>query len=237
MITLMIDGQEVQAAEGATVLEAALQAGVHTPTLCHHDRLHCGSNCRACVVELEGARTLIPSCSRPVQPGMAVRTDSDRVQLARRMVFELLMTESDTSAAPELQAYARYYGSDPGRYPGSPGFVTKQREPVRDNPFFIRDYAKCIACQRCVMACGEDIQHTFAIAMVGHGHAVTVGAGDGADDLTKSPCVFCGNCVGVCPTGALMGLAEYEARQEGLLETPALTWSPSEGFREGVRML
>ncbi|MDB4896047.1 MAG: NAD-dependent formate dehydrogenase iron-sulfur protein [Firmicutes bacterium] len=234
VVRLTIDGQAVAVPPGATIREAATSLGIQTPTLCYHDRLNCGSNCRACVVELAGARVLVPACSRPVAEGMQVHTDSDRVRLSRRMVLELLMTETDTSAAPELAAYARHYGAHPERYPGVVAAATSGREPIRDNPFFIRDYAKCIACQRCVQACGVDIQHTFAIAMVGHGHLVSVGAGDGGNDLTGSSCVFCGNCVGVCPTGALMGLAEYDARQAGEFPTPRVTWSPAAGFSEEV---
>lgn len=255
-VRLTIDDQEIAVPAGATIREAALALGTHTPTLCYHPHLHCGSNCRACVVELEGSRTLVPACSRPAATGMNIQTDSARVRHSRRLVFELLMTEVQTSDAPELLAYARYYGADPSRYPGAgpgssagadpdrypgsdpgphaatclPPSHTYQRPVLIDNPFFVRDYAKCIGCQRCVRACGEDVQHTFAIQMIGRGHLVSVGAGDPADDLTASPCVFCGNCVGVCPTGALMGLAEYDARQNGLLEPAQLRWAPAVGF-------
>ncbi len=229
MIRMMIDGREVEVAHGATIREAALAAGVQTPTLCWHPHLHCGSNCRACVVELEGSRTLVPSCSRLASPGMVVRTDSDRVRHSRRMVFELLMTEVATDAAPELRGYARYYGADPARYPGARE-ATRELTPIIDNPFFARDYARCIACQRCVRACGEDIQYTFAIQMTGRGHHVSVGAGGLGNDLTESPCVFCGNCVGVCPTGALVPLPEFDARSAGLLERPEVFWSPRTGF-------
>ncbi|MFZ5827118.1 MAG: 2Fe-2S iron-sulfur cluster-binding protein [Bacillota bacterium] len=228
-IKLTIDGREVEAKAGATIREAALSLGIDTPTLCYHPHLNCGSNCRACVVEMDGSRTLVPSCSRPVSPGMVIKTASDRVRHARKMVFELLMTEVETDAAPELLAYARYYSADPGRYPAAVN-AAREREPIIDNPFFARDYAKCIACQRCVRACGEDVQHTFAIQMIGRGHEISVGAGAAGDDLTNSPCVFCGNCVGVCPTGALMPLAEFDARKEGLLESPELFWSPTAGF-------
>jgi NADH dehydrogenase/NADH:ubiquinone oxidoreductase subunit G len=228
-VRLSINGQEVQAALGATIREAALSVGLQTPTLCYHPHLSCGSNCRACIVELEGARTLVPACTRPVAEGMKVQTDSDRVRHSRKMVFELLLTEVDCDEAPELQAYARHYGADPSRYPATVG-ATKEREVIIDNPFFVRDYAKCIGCQRCVRACGDDIQHTFAIAMIGQGHQVSVGAGDAGNDITQSSCVFCGNCVGVCPTGALMPLAEFDARKEGLLQTPQIAWTPTEGF-------
>ena len=221
-VNLTINGAALRVPRGSTIREAALTLGIHTPTLCYHPHLHAGSNCRACVVELDGARTLVPSCSREVSEGMAIRTDSDRVRLARKMVFELLMTEVDTSAAPELQAFAQYYQSDPTRYPTT---RVHDRPAIIDNPFFARDYAKCIACQRCTQACAEDVQHTFAIAMVGRGHHITVGAGAPGDDLTQSPCVFCGNCVGVCPTGALTGLNELQSPTHH-----TLTWSPNDGF-------
>lgn len=229
MFKLTIDGQAVTAAQGATIREAALALGIQTPTLCWHPHLNCGSNCRACVVEMEGSRTLVPACSRPATPGMVIRTASDRVRHARKMLFELLMTEVDTAAAPELLAYARYYGADPDRYPATVD-AARERPPLIDNPFFVRDYAKCIACQRCVRACGENVQHTFAIQMTGRGHHISVGAGAAGDDLAASPCVFCGNCVGACPTGALMPLTEYDAHHAGLVKTPVLSWSPSMGF-------
>lgn len=231
MITLTIDGQEAAVPNGLTIREAALALGIQTPTLCWHPYLSCGSNCRACVVELEGARTLVPSCSRLAAPGMVIQTASDRVRHSRKMVFELLLTEVNADAAPELLAYARYYGANPARYPAAAG-AARERTPLIDNPFFARDYARCIACQRCVRACGADVQHTFAIQMTGRGHQISVGAGGAGDDLTGSPCVFCGNCVGVCPTGALMPLAEYDARQTGLVTTAELFWSPRAGFTE-----
>jgi len=229
-IRLSIDDRELAVPIGTTIREAALSAGIQTPTLCYHPHLTCGSNCRACVVELEGARTLVPACTRPVSPGMKVSTTSARVAHSRKMVFELLMTEVQTDTAPELLAYARYYGANPDRYPAALDTRTKELPAIIDNPFFVRDYAKCIACQRCVRACGDDVQHTFAIAMIGRGHQVSVGAGHADNDITQSPCVFCGNCVGVCPTGALMPLTEFDARRDGLLAPSAIDWSPEGGF-------
>ncbi|MGE5673295.1 MAG: 2Fe-2S iron-sulfur cluster-binding protein [Mycobacterium leprae] len=228
-VKLSIDGRSLEAEAGTTIREAAMQLGIAIPILCGHPQLHKTANCRVCVVELEGSRTLVPSCSRQVSDGMVIHTDSERVHRSRKMVLELLMTEIDTSAAPELLAYAQFYGANPDRFP-TPEHTAKERPPIIDNPFFVRDYAKCMACMRCVLTCGDDIQHTYAIAMMGHGHETTVGAGSATNDLTESPCVFCGNCVGACPTGALMPLTEYEARQAGLVETPALSWSPAAGF-------
>lgn len=230
-VHLTIDGQAVAVAPGTTILQAAASLGLQTPTLCHHPNMNCGSNCRACVVEVEGARVLAPSCSREVSEGMQVRTDSDRVRRARRMVFDLLLSEVELDAAPELLAYAGHYGASPDRFPGAES-AAKGRSVIIDNPFFVRDYARCIACQRCTQACGEDAQFTFAIAMIGRGHQISVVAGDGANDLSASPCVFCGNCVGACPTGALSAIPEYELRKAGELPERRLTWSPERGLTE-----
>jgi len=235
-ITVTINGQQTSVPPGTTIRAAARGLGIHTPALCHATTLpgpsllHCGSNCRVCSVELEGSRVLVPSCSRPVTAGMQIHTDSEQVRRTRRMLFELLLSEVDVSAASELLAYAAYYGAEPGRFPAPEGPRAKDRPVIVDNPFFVRDYARCIACQRCTQACGDDVQHNFAIAMVGRGHDISVGAGDGANDLTKSPCVFCGNCVGACPTGALLPLPEYELRESDALPVRRLTWSPEGGL-------
>lgn len=258
-VTLRINGQEVTVPAGATLREAALAAGVHTPTLCWHPQFPTGSNCRACVMELQGSRVLVPSCTREAEAGMVVETDSERVRQARRMVFELLYSQVELGGAPELTAYAAHYGADPHRFDltagdrlpggfgGLPGELhhgsaaadhrpplQKGRPAERDNPFFIRDYARCILCQRCTEACGVGVQHTFAISVVGRGSGSVIGSG-GTGALPDSPCVFCGNCVGACPTGALTALPEYDAGRHGLRPAPAMRWSPATGLvREEV---
>ncbi|BDG59236.1 2Fe-2S iron-sulfur cluster-binding protein [Caldinitratiruptor microaerophilus] len=227
-VTLTVDGRPVTVPAGSTLREAAQAAGVHVPVLCWHPQVRTGSNCRVCVVEVAGNRTLVPSCSRQAEPGMEVRTDSERVRRARRVVLELLLSEADASQAPELLAYAAHYGADPGRF----GEITarKRREPIRDNPFFVRDYARCILCRRCTEVCGVGVQHTFAIEIAGRGNRAAIATG-GTGLLPDSPCVFCGNCVGACPTGALVPVAEFEARRDGIWpREPALRWSPATGF-------
>src|ERR1700690_3791324 len=104
-IEIKIDGRAVSAPEGATILDAARSLGIDTPTLCFLENLTPVNVCRVCVVELEGSRTLVPACSRRVEPGMAIRTDSARVRLSRRIVLELLASSVDVSTAPALQAY------------------------------------------------------------------------------------------------------------------------------------
>lgn len=243
-ITLTVDGTAVTVPAGATLREAALARGIHTPTLCWHPHFPTGSNCRACVVEVQGGRTLVPSCSRPAEPGMVVFTDSERVRRSRRLVFELLLSQADLTAAPELQAYAAHYGADPHRFDlaagerlggGFGGQVSHaahhppqaEAAPVADNPFFVRDYARCILCQRCTEACGVGVQHTFAISVVGRGAGAVIGTG-GTGLLPDSPCVFCGNCVGACPTGALMPRPNFAAAAAGW--APAgVVWRPEKG--------
>lgn len=250
LVHLTVDGRPVAVPAGTTLREAALAAGIHTPTLCWHPLFATGANCRICVVEVQGARTLVPACVRVAEDGMAVSTDSPRVRQARRLVLELLFSQADLSAAAGALAYAQYYGARPDRfaltfdrqrpsahgrtYGHPPEGAVRQRDraPIHDNPFFVRDYARCIACQRCTEACGAGVQHTFAIGMVGRGAGVVVGVG-GTERLTDSPCVFCGNCVGACPTGALVGKHLYEAWQAGEVPlAPPRRWSPATGFVE-----
>lgn len=227
-----VDGRQVMAPAGSTLKEAAELAGVDIPTVCHTVRFATGANCRVCVVEVAGSRTLVPACDRRVEPYMEVQTDSERVRRSRRVVLELLLAQADLSASPEALAYAEYYGAEPERWAdpedGPPDAGTGVK---RDNPFFLRDYDRCILCQKCTEACGAGIQYTFAIAVTGRGHEATIGTG-GTGLLPDSPCVFCGNCVEVCPTGALMPLYEAEARERGEWRQPVLRWSPATGFEE-----
>jgi predicted molibdopterin-dependent oxidoreductase YjgC len=217
MVELKIDGQTVSVPEGATILDAAKKLGIDTPTLCFLDTLTPVNVCRVCVVELEGSRTLVPACSRKAEPGMSIKTDSERVRLSRRLVLEFLASSVDVSTAPQFPGYLKRYGADPERF-GSKAETVKQ--PVKvDNDLYVRDYSKCILCYKCVEACGVDAQNTFAIAVAGRGFAAHISTEFDAP-LTDSACVYCGNCIGVCPTGALMFKSEYEMRQAG-------TWDES----------
>ncbi len=232
-VELTIDGRAVTAREGATVLEACRAAGVEIPTLCYLETLTPVNVCRVCVVEVEGGRALVPACSRPVAAGMVVRTDSDRVRTSRRMVLELLASSVDLStAAGDVHRWIGEYGARPERHgPSAPAAPTRPHaghhaepevgsaatvvQPVkRDNNLYVRDYAKCILCYKCVEACGEDAQNTFAIAVAGRGFDAHISTElDVA--LPESACVYCGNCIGVCPTGALMFVTEHDLRATG----------------------
>lgn len=236
-VELTIDGAPVRAREGATLLETLRELGVDTPTLCFLETLAPVNVCRVCVVELEGARTLVPSCSRPVEPGMVVRTDSERVRHARKLVFELLGSSVDLSlAGPDVRRWMERYGADPARFgapapataagardaaaPGhhhapDPAVAATVAQPVKiDNDLYVRDYSRCIQCCKCVEACGEDAQNTFAIAVAGRGFDARIST-EFAVPLTESACVWCGNCIAVCPTGALMPLREHALRAAG----------------------
>jgi predicted molibdopterin-dependent oxidoreductase YjgC len=211
-IEIQIDGTRVSVPEGATILDAAKLLGIDTPTLCFSPNLTPVNVCRVCVVELEGSRTLVPACSRKAEPGMVIRTDSERVRLSRRIVLEFLASSVDVSTAPAMKSYCDRYHADPARF-GSESATVEQ--PVKiDNDLYVRDYAKCILCYKCVEACGIDAQNTFAIAVAGRGFAAHIAA-EFDVPLPDSACVYCGNCIGVCPTGALMFKSEYDMREAG----------------------
>ncbi len=235
-VEITIDGRPLRVPEGSTLLQACRQAGVSTPTLCFLETLKPVNVCRVCVVELEGSRTLVPACSRPVEPGMVVKTDSERVRLSRRMVLELLASSVDLSTAPQAQDYMKTYEARPERFgPSAPPAAAGERDrrapghhhapeasraatvaqpPKVDNELYVRDYAKCILCYKCVEACGTDAQNTFAIAVAGRGFDARIST-EFAVPLGGSACVYCGNCIGVCPTGALMFKSEFDLRRAG----------------------
>ncbi len=216
MIELTIDGQTVSVTEGSTILDACRRLDVETPTLCYADTLTPVNVCRVCVVEVEGARVLVPSCSRKVEAGMVVHTDSPRVRTSRRMVLELLGSSVDLSTAPDAQRYSAEYGAQPERF----GDVATVAQPAKiDNDLYMRDYSKCILCYKCVEACGVDHQNTFAIAVAGRGFEARIST-EFDVTLPESACVYCGNCIAVCPTGALMPTSEFNLRRAG-------TWDES----------
>jgi len=207
-----VDGRPVEVLPGETILRACEQAGVETPTLCWGRNLTPQNACRVCVVELTGARALVPACSRVAEDGMEISTDTDRVRHSRKLVLEFLASTVDTSTAPTLQAYIERYGAEPSRFAG--GRTAAERPVKVDNDAYIRDYAKCITCYKCVQACGTEAQNTFAIAVGGRGFEAHITT-EWDVDLPGSACVYCGNCVAVCPTGALMAKSEFDLRAAG----------------------
>jgi len=214
IVALDLDGQEVRVAEGSTILDACRSAGVDVPTLCRGSTLTPRNACRVCMVEVDGSRTLVPSCSRPVEPGMVVRTDTDRTRHARRMVFELLASTVDLSQTPRVDGWLADYGADVDRH-GDPATVaTVVAAPRIDNDLYVRAYDRCILCYQCVDACGDQWQNSFAISAVGRGFAARI-AVEWDDDLPDGACVYCGNCIAVCPTGALQFRTEFDLRAAG----------------------
>jgi predicted molibdopterin-dependent oxidoreductase YjgC len=212
MLELTVDGQAVRVLDGSTILDACRLAGIDTPTLCYGDTLTPVNVCRVCVVELEGARTLVPACSRKVEAGMVVLTDSERVRTSRRLVLELLGSSVDLSLAPDALGYIDRYDAKPERF-GRDAATVAQDVKI-DNDLYVRDYSRCILCYKCVSACGEDAQNTFAIAVAGRGFGAHIST-ELDVTLPESACVYCGNCIAVCPTGALMSKSEYDRRQAG----------------------
>ncbi|PYU56133.1 MAG: Fe-S-binding domain-containing protein [Acidobacteria bacterium] len=211
-IEITIDGKRVAVPEGATILEATRKLGIDTPTLCFLETLTPVNACRVCVVELEGSRTLVPACSRKAEAGMAVHTESERVLLSRRLVLDFLASSVDVSTAPTLRAYMEQYGARPDRFGARAQTVAQA--PKIDNQLYMRDYSKCILCYKCVEACGVDAQNTFAISVAGRGFSAHIST-EFDIPLPQSACVYCGNCIGVCPTGALMFKTEYDRRAAG----------------------
>jgi predicted molibdopterin-dependent oxidoreductase YjgC len=251
LVALTVDGVAVEVPSGSTILDACRSQAIDTPTLCYVDNLAPVNVCRLCVVEVTGSRVLVPACSRKVEAGMEVQTDSERVRLSRKMVLEFLGSSVDLSLAgpiaPDgsIAAYAERYGADATRYgPAAPAGYAGERDlheaghhhapagdaaaatvaqPTKvDNNLYVRDYSKCILCYKCVDACGEQAQNTFAIAVAGRGFDARIST-EQAVPLPESACVYCGNCIGVCPTGALMFTSEYEMREAGTWDESAQT--------------
>jgi predicted molibdopterin-dependent oxidoreductase YjgC len=219
LVGVTIDGRDIEVVEGSTILDACRRLRVDTPTLCQLDNLTPINVCRVCVVELEGSRVLVPACSRKVEAGMKIATDSERVRHSRRLVLELLASSVDMSlCSPQVHGWMTRYGATPARFGVDAATVA---QPVKvDNDLYVRDYSRCILCYKCVEACGVDAQNTFAIGVAGRGFDAHIST-EFDVVLPESACVYCGNCIGVCPTGALMFKSEHDMRAAG-------TWDESQ---------
>ena len=204
MPVLTVDNIKVEVPDGTTVLDACRQAGARVPTLCYLEGVQTIGACRVCLVEVEGARTLVASCSQPVTEGMQVKTSTPRVRKARKAVLELLLSEHDGDCQTcnrshdcELRNMALEMGIDEITYAGE-----KTRKIVdTSTPALRRDTGKCIACRRCVTVCNE-IQGVGSIFAQGRGFATVIGPAF-ASNLSDVVCVQCGQCAAVCPVGAI----------------------------------
>ncbi|MGB3713387.1 MAG: 2Fe-2S iron-sulfur cluster-binding protein [Candidatus Promineifilaceae bacterium] len=197
-VKLKIDGREVSVPHGTSILEAATKLGIEIPVVCYHPHLSANGLCRICAVDV-GWRVQVAACVTMCTDGMEVRTKSDDVIRARRTNLEMLASAVNLDEAPDIQALLEEFDADRTRFSAG-----KRRDvPVfDDNPFFLRDYSQCINCWRCVQVCAEDAQYAFALTFNSRGFETTIGTFMG-QGMTDTTCVFCGQCVGVCPTGAL----------------------------------
>jgi len=224
LVTLSIDGAEVQVPAGTSIMRAAALAGTGIPKLCATDSLEAFGSCRVCLVEIEGRAGFPASCTTPVAPGMSVRTQTERLTQLRRGVMELYISDHPLDCLTcsangdcELQDVAGAVGLRDVRY-GYEGANHLEGCKDESNPYFTFDPAKCIVCSRCVRACDE-VQGTFALTVDGRGFASHIAASQD-EDFLSSECVSCGACVQACPTSALI---EKEVEKVGTPDTAIVT--------------
>lgn len=211
-VTVSINGREFSVEEGATILEACRELGVDIPTLCYHPDLSIAGNCRLCVVDVEGWKTLVPACVTPITPNMIIKTDSPRVRKTRKLLLELLLAnhnsncpECERNGNCELQALAERYNIRLNRFQTDwkPDSIEQVSVGVS------RDNSKCIMCTRCTRTC-EEYQSVAVIKSIGRSAEVHIGT-FGEKGLDNVSCTQCGQCINRCPTGALFETDETEA--------------------------
>ena len=243
--TFWLNGNPVDFRPGQTILEAAEENGVVVPTLCHLKGASPTGACRVCIVEVEGARTLLPSCATPVTRGMKVLTESPKVVEARRTIIELLLSSGAHNCAAASPRDWTQFQADVSDYEGGyelcPAWGdcklqdlafqyqarTERFAPFKtdfpmelSSPMIVRDYSRCILCGRCVQACNE-VQVNRAISFGYRGSKSKIVA-SGDRELMDSDCVFCGECVQACPVGALVdkkALGKWRPREVEKIRT------------------
>ncbi|WP_170465642.1 formate dehydrogenase subunit alpha [Ruegeria arenilitoris] len=215
-VTFNLNGEDVTVPEGWTIWEAAKGQGFTIPHLCHKPQpgYKPDGNCRACMVEVEGERTLVASCIRPAADGMVVKTDSDRAEKSRAMVMELLVAdqpEQPHDASSHFWDMAKLNEVSDSRFPAKEA----EKIPLLDDSHVAMrvNLDACINCNLCVRAC-RDVQVNDVIGMAGRGHTAQV-VFDQNDPMGDSTCVACGECVQACPTGALMPATVLDDQQHG----------------------
>ncbi|NND85418.1 MAG: 4Fe-4S dicluster domain-containing protein [Acidimicrobiia bacterium] len=214
-VTATIDGRQVTVPGGTTILMAMRSVELDVPTLCFGPTLEAANVCRVCMVEVEGVGTLVPSCSRELLEGMVVSTTSERAVRGRRVTLELLASASELDRTERMEEWLDEHEADPARFAG---IGVHDEAPKIQDDLYVRDYARCILCYRCVDACGDQHQNTFAITVAGRGFDAHIST-EFDVALPDSACVYCGNCIAVCPTGALEGKLAWDLKEAG-------AWAP-----------
>ena len=211
MINLKINNIPVSVPEGTTILEAARVAGVKIPTLCYMKDINAIGACRICVVEVKGARSFAAACVYPVTEGMEVFTDTPKIRQSRKTTLELILSDHNKDCLScernlhcELQALAYEYGCDAKAFSGA----VNASEKDFSTDYLVRDNSKCILCRRCVAMCNK-VQHCGVINAKMRGFATEIGQAFDVD-LADTACAGCGQCINVCPTGALTEKSEIE---------------------------
>jgi NADP-reducing hydrogenase subunit HndD len=236
MIKLTIDGVQVSVPQGSTILDAAKAADIKIPTLCYLKKINAIGACRICLVEVKNMRPLVAACVYPVAEGMEVLTHTARVNKARKLNLELILSahiknclSCEKSTNCELQKLSLEYGCDENHFKGA------MPERIVDNssPSLIRDSQKCILCKRCKAACYET-QAVKVIAVNKRGFESYLGCAYGSE-INDSACVGCGQCTLVCPTGALMEKNDID-KVLAALANPELTTivAPAPSVRVGI---
>ncbi len=217
MVHLKINNIPVEVEEGSTILEAAKAAGINIPTLCYLKDINEIGACRICVCEVKGARSLVAACVYPVNEGMEVFTNTEKVRKSRKTTLELLLSDHKKeclscvrSTNCELQKLSNEYGCDENRFKGARG----EYEEDTSTSYLVRDNEKCILCRRCVAVC-KKVQEVAVISPSRRGFNTHIACAF-ESDLGDAPCVACGQCVAVCPTGALREREEIDNVREAI---------------------
>ena len=211
MVNIKINNIPVSVPDGITVLEAAKIAGIKIPTLCYMKAINEIGACRVCVCEVKGARSFVAACVYPVNEGMEVFTDTPAIRAARKTTIELLLSNHNKSCLScernmncELQTLSYEYGCDMNAFPGE----QTPAETDLSTDYLVRDNSKCVLCRRCVATC-KAVQHVAVIGTRNRGFLTDIGCAFN-EELAASSCAACGQCINVCPTGALHEKSEID---------------------------